>query len=205
MTTKSASRPMNNRLPSVADSLKRIDVKIRGLPPGLIFQGKGLMALQADDTKKTKPLPPAEEARLRAHWTTIDGKKQLCIPWVMIYQSICTAAGSYKFRGAKKMTTVVAATVSCETDRISLGSDKFEVFEEFCRIPPRTGSMVNIGRPKIPKWEAEFTMVVDAEQYPAEVLEKILADAGKLVGIGAWRPQLKGPYGRFEVVAFDIR
>jgi hypothetical protein len=191
---------------SVKSAVKRIAVTIRGLPPGIIFQGKGVMAAdEGESSKKKKHRPPEEEARLRAHWTTVNGKKELCIPWVMLYQSICTAAGSFKFRGQKTMATVVAATISCETDRIPLGTEKFETLEEYVRIPPRTGVMVNIGRPKLPKWEASFAMVVDDEMYSADGLKDIIAHAGKLVGIGAWRPQLKGPYGRFEVAEFEIQ
>lgn len=191
---------------SVQSTVKRISVKIRGLPPGIIFQGKGVMAAdQGESGKKKKHRPAEEEARLRAHWTGTGSNKQLCIPWVMLYQSICAAAGSFKFRGQKTMATIVAATISCETDRIPLGTSEFEVLEEYARIPPKTGSMVLIGRPKLPKWEASFVLVADDEMYAAENLRDIISHAGKLVGIGAWRPQLKGPYGRFEVTAFDIQ
>lgn len=196
----------NGNASLVQSSVKRVHVKIRGLPPGIIFQGKGVMAAdEGESGKKKKHRPAEEEARLRAHWTTVSGKKEMCIPWVMLYQSICTAAGSFKFRGQKTMATIVAATISCETDRIPLGTDKFEVLEEYVKIPPKTGAMVMVGRPRLPKWEAEFTMVADDEMYAVENLRDIIAHAGKLVGIGAWRPQLKGPYGRFEVAEFEIQ
>ena len=195
----------NNGVMTKTSTVKRIEILIRGLPPGIIFQGKGVMAAdECESGKKKKHREPAEEARLRAHWMTVAGKKELCIPWVMLYQSICTAAGSFKFRGQKTMSTIVAATISCETDRISLNTDQFEVLEEYVKIPPKTGSMVLIGRPRLPKWQATFVLVVDDEMYAAENLRDIIAHAGKLVGIGAWRPQLKGPYGRFEVSDFEI-
>jgi hypothetical protein len=189
----------------VQSGVKRINVTIRGLPPGIIFQGKGVMAAdEADGGKKKKQRPPEEEAKLRAHWTGTGASRQLCIPWVMLYQSICAAGGTFKYRGQKTMSTVVAATISCEVDKIPLGTSEYEVYEEYVRIPPRTGVMVSIGRPRIPKWEASFVLVVDDELYAAENLREIIAHAGKLIGIGAWRPQLKGPYGRFEVTEFEI-
>lgn len=185
--------------------VKSVGVTLRGLPPGIIFQGKGLMDVDAADAgKKKKARPPEEEAKLRAHWMGSGASRQLCIPWVMVYQSICTAAGSFKFRGQKTMTTVVAATISCESDNIPLGTSDFEVYEEYVRIPPRTGVMVKIGRPRLRDWTATMKLMVDDEMYAAENLREIIAHAGKLVGIGAWRPQLKGPYGRFEVTEFEI-
>ena len=205
MAVATKNRITQNGTSAVQSTVKRIAVTIRGLPPGVIFQGKGLMAADEGDTgKKKKHRPAAEEAKLRAHWTKVDGKDQLCIPWVMLYQAICAAAGSFKFRGQKTMATIVAATISCEQDRIPLGTDQFEVMEEYVKIPPKTGSMVLVGRPRLSKWQASFVMVVDDEMYAAENLRDIIAHAGKLIGIGAWRPQLKGPYGRFEVTAFEI-
>jgi hypothetical protein len=189
---------------AVQSSVKRVRVTIRGLAPGLIFQGKGVMEADADDAKKKKKRSPEEEAMMRAHWMGKGDKRELCIPWVMLYQSICKAAGSFKFRGAKTYTSMVAATVSCEVDNITLGSAEYEVFEEYVRIPPRTGVMVKIGRPRIREWKASFIMVVDDEMYAVDNLHAIIVHAGKLIGIGAWRPELKGPYGRFTVEEFEV-
>ena len=185
--------------------LKRVRVKISGLPPGIIFQGKGIMEAGADSGgKQVKPRSPDEEARLRAHWMEVDGKQQLCIPWVMLYQSICTAGNSFKFKGQKKMGGVIAATVSCEQDNIPLGTSRFETYEEWVKIPPKTGAMVKIGRPRLKTWEVEFILVVDDEMYSAEKLREVIVLAGKLVGIGAWRPERRGPYGRFELLEFEV-
>ncbi len=193
------------RAPKPFTGVKRVLVKLKSISP-LIFQGKGVMDADAgDDGKKKKKRTPEEEAEMRAHWTGKGEKRSLCVPWVMLYQSICAAAGSFKFRGQKTMTSVVAATVSCEVDSISLDTAEYDVFEEYVRIPPRTGVMVKIGRPRIREWEASFVMLVDDEMYPVDVLRGIIAHAGKLIGIGAWRPQLKGPHGRFTVESFELQ
>ena len=189
---------------AVVQTLTRIKIGLEGLPPGLLQGGKGLM--EADEGNKRPPRRTAdEEARLRAHWMKNGKGDQLCIPWVMLYNSLCFAAGDFKFRGAKKMGAVVAATVSSEQDKIPLGTNKFETFAEYCRVPPRTGAMVKLGRPLIRKWACEFVIVVDAEMYQAEVLKDIFTHAGKMVGIGCWRPSLKGPYGRFVVTKFEVQ
>lgn len=188
-------------MPSVVSTLTRIEVEIEGLPPGLLFQGKGLMELGPQG----KPLPPEEEAKLRAHWVTIKGgKKQLCIPWVMLYRSICKAGARFKDKGKRTFEAVLSPTLSCEQDRIPLGTDKFETLVEWVKIPPRTGAMVKIGRPILREWSCRFTMLADCETYNPEVLEKVIVEAGKNVGIGAWRPQLKGPYGKFRPVSFKV-
>lgn len=203
-TKKKADSNSNhvNRIPQ--PGIKKVHVTIRGLSP-LIFQGKGLMEADGEESgKKKKSRPPEEEAKLRAHWTGKGENRVLCIPWVMLYQSICSSAKSFKFRGQRTMGTVVAATITCTEDKISLGTAEFETLEEYVKIPPRTGAMVKIGRPLIREWEVSFTMIVDDELYDANVLHEIIRHAGKLIGIGAWRPELKGPHGRFEVTAFEV-
>lgn len=193
----------NHKQPVSQHGVKRVRVKIVGKLPGILFQGKGVMA--ADQGNPKPPIrTPLEEATLRAHWVGSGKDKQLCIPWVMLYNSMCTAAGSFKFRGAKKMTAVVAATVTCEVDRISLGTAEFDVYEDYVRIPPRTGSMVSIGRALIKEWSAEFVLIIDDELYDFSNIEAILKHAGNLIGIGAWRPEKRGAYGRFSVEYFQL-
>lgn len=51
-----------------------------------------------------------------------------------------------------------------------------------------------------PGWELAFTMEVQDEQLRPEVLETVLQEAGRAVGIGDYRPR----YGRFEVTYFQV-
>lgn len=190
---------------SVASTLVQIKVSIEGMPPGVMFQGKGLMLLDETNGKPKKPRPPEEEAKLRAHWTKVGGKNQLAIPAVMLYKSICKAARGIKAGGKKSMEYFLAPTLSFELDFIPLGTDKFEAFVDFCRIPPRTGAMVQIGRPLLRKWACDFVINADCERYQPQQIEAVIVEAGKFVGIGANRPELKGPYGRFTVEKFEIQ
>lgn len=206
MKTATANRTLPNddgTVSKVANTLKRVRVKICGKEPGIIFQGKGLMEEDAGSAKPPRRTPD-EEAKLRAHWMGTGRNRTLCIPWVMLYNSFCSAAGSFKYRGSKKMTAVVSATISCETDNITLGTDQYEVFAEYVRIPPRTGALVKIGRPRVREWSAEFVLVVDDELYDVNNLLPIMQHAGNLIGIGAWRPEKRGPYGRFTVAEFQV-
>lgn len=192
-------------MPSVAMTLTKVEVTVEGLPPGLIFQGKGLMAL--DGTKRKPERPPEKEAELRAHWVKVKGKKQLCIPSEMFYNSFCQAGVDFKDPNKKSrgMGNLIGATISIEPPRIPLGTAKHEVKMDWVRIPPRTGAMVEIGRPWIREWKASFTVTVDEEFWKAELLEGIIKHAGKRVGIGAWRPSLRGAYGKFVVVKFAVK
>lgn len=183
----------------------KIDVGIQGITPGLLMASKRIM--DAEKLKKGVRRTPEEDAELHCHWITVGKKKVLAIPWVNIYNSVCAAGTSFTY-GKKSMATLLAATLTSEVDMISLGTDQYEVFSVWGKIPPRTGGMVKISRPRISEWKASFVLVVDPEMYSEAALkelEKVLNHAGKMIGIGPWRPQLKGPYGRFFVTQFKIR
>jgi hypothetical protein len=50
-----------------------------------------------------------------------------------------------------------------------------------------------------PGWQSAFTLQILDEQLRPDVVEVVLQEAGRAVGIGDYRPR----YGRFEVVSFQ--
>jgi hypothetical protein len=53
--------------------------------------------------------------------------------------------------------------------------------------------------PRIDKWEADVPFHVIADEITEDVFAEHLKQAGAFVGIGRFRPQSGGYYGRFEV------
>lgn len=53
--------------------------------------------------------------------------------------------------------------------------------------------------PRIDQWKSEVTFHVIADEIVPEVFEEHLRQAGAFVGIGRFRPQSGGYYGRFNV------
>ena len=54
-------------------------------------------------------------------------------------------------------------------------------------------------RAKFDEWGAVFLLDVDPELVDEPHLEKWLAIGGKRIGLGDWRPEKSGKYGRFEL------
>lgn len=50
-------------------------------------------------------------------------------------------------------------------------------------------------------WVLDFQIEVHDEQVRPEVLEEILKEAGRAVGVGDYRPR----YGRFEIIKFEVK
>jgi len=56
-------------------------------------------------------------------------------------------------------------------------------------------------RPIFPVWACEFTILADTSVIEVEQVKQSLVNAGKLVGLGDWRPGAPrgGSFGRFTV------
>jgi hypothetical protein len=72
----------------------------------------------------------------------------------------------------------------------------------YCNANGKRGSGTRVWRtfPRIDKWEANVEFHVLADEITEEVFEDALIQAGAFVGIGRFRPENGGFFGRFEVV-----
>ena len=58
-------------------------------------------------------------------------------------------------------------------------------------------------RAKFDDWAITFTVEVDEELVDRQQLTTWLDIAGRRLGLGDWRPQKSGHYGRFETASID--
>ncbi|MEZ6097264.1 MAG: hypothetical protein R3C03_24075 [Pirellulaceae bacterium] len=59
-------------------------------------------------------------------------------------------------------------------------------------------------RPKFNDWGCLLALEVDTEMLPdVSIVQELLNIAGKIIGVGDWRPEKLGTFGRFsaEIVA----
>ena len=126
---------------------------------------------------------------------------ELCLPGEYVRQSIIMAA---KFRQdprspRKSAFDLFKAAIVSLTDLASLGKTEWDYLDQRRVQVQRNG--ITRSRPAILKgWRAEFQFMVNIPEYvPQEVLQETLANAGRLIGVGDFRPT----YGRFAVVKFD--
>ena len=129
-----------------------------------------------------------------------DGKPY--IPSAYLRGSLVEAGKNVQIAGKRKATysKVVGSCVVIYPDAIPLkGSWKpFTI----TAVNPMTKGRMPVTRPKFDKWELEFEIIA-TDDIPREKLAIILEEAGRYVGIGDWRPQKKGMYGKFTVSKFE--
>lgn len=67
---------------------------------------------------------------------------------------------------------------------------------------PKDGTAVCLIRPRFNNWEFEVTVVYDGEKINGGVVKDLFTNAGAAQGLGSFRPNCKGPFGRFEVTSW---
>ena len=78
---------------------------------------------------------------------------------------------------------------------------KWEIFKTLVVIPSTKGRVMRY-RPMLKNWLLSFNIEIEEEIDPHAVKEA-LDIAGRYVGIGDWRPQKKGKFGKFHVTSFQ--
>jgi hypothetical protein len=68
---------------------------------------------------------------------------------------------------------------------------------------PSTGGRILCHRPCFHDWRLSFTLLVDTDLISIQLVRDIVDAAGKRIGLGDFRPDCKGPFGRFCVVHWE--
>lgn len=127
---------------------------------------------------------------------------QICLPGEYLRQAIIMAA---KFRQdprspRKSAMDLFKAAVITLTDLASLGVAEWD-YEDRRRVTVQRNGITRI-RPAMKEgWRATIRLMVNIPEYvPAGLLRSVLDDAGRLVGVGDFRPT----FGRFTVANWEV-
>ena len=192
-------------------------VTVRGITPILMHSGTaGLDSKHPANIEKAeitakrgRNKTAADEARLRtldcatSLWLDVDDTPT--IPPGAFRACIENAARKSKQGPAVREGLVVADVESFDYDEKMYG----KTVEELCEKTQFTVPViVNRGRilrtrAKFDEWSCTFVVEVDDELIDQPLLQNFLDIGGRRVGIGDWRPQTSGMYGRFEVSSIE--
>jgi hypothetical protein len=192
----------------VKDQTVKIKCVIEGVNPMLV--NRFTDEAQAEATNGTRPstvgkrATPKEDAKSRLY---LNNKGESIMPSVNLIQMF-TSAGTYFKVGKSKLTTqkssLIPACLSIEElEPVIKSKDGWTVDSRPIRIPSTGGRIVR-HRPKFNDWCITFTLVLDTEIMDDKVLRDLVDCAGKRIGCGDFRPQCKGPFGKFVVTLWKV-
>lgn len=196
----------------------RYEVTITGLSPLITHNGAAGL-----DTRSPANVEKAEIARKKGSNRTISDIERLkelecqlalyldksgapTLPEGAIRACIETGARRLKQGTQVREGLVVERVASFDYDRETLGATVEELGKSAQFTVPVVVQRQRIERTraKFDEWGCTFTLDCDDELVDKEQLETWLDISGRRIGLGDWRPEKSGTYGRFEAVVKPI-
>lgn len=194
------SEPTNGAAATIEASIPyTVDVSVQGMAD-LLFHRWNCEAVDAKaKAAKGSEAKKTDDVESYVYRNDIG---DLCIPGEYFRQAIIHAA---KFRQdprspRKSAMDLYKAGVVCMTQLASLGTRDWDYLDTRRVVVQRSG--VNRTRPAMKiGWRIDLQFTVLLPEYIAQSdLHSVLDTAGRLIGVGDFRPT----YGRFGIVAFDV-
>ena len=182
--------------------MEYVKVKVDGLRPGLLLKRFPDGDLEnTSKVQKGEKGTPREQAEAGLYK---DDKGIIGVPSQMFFSAMMEAGRDLKIgkrQNSTKTSSLLPAGLAIEEIFLPLKTPKpWEVDSR--RVVPATGggtvSVISY-RPRFDEWSVEFTLSIDTEIFTKEIARQLLDMAGKRQGIGCYRPNRKGPFGRFVV------
>jgi hypothetical protein len=160
-----------------------------------------------DTPRLPRELHEAYEERVVLHKLHTDQRGEIFIPPTS-FKKLLDATALYlkeqiPGRGKETYTKHFVQAVICP-EPISLGitSDKVHIQRVFTWSQPtkRSGGRVWKLFPRIDTWEGALQIVCVDDILTLDVVERHLRIGGQITGIGVWRPQNGGMWGKFQVL-----
>ena len=193
------------------------EVQIRGIRPIIMHNGPAGL-----DTRSPANVEKAEIARKRGSNRTatddarlqelecqtalwLDSQGAPTIPEAAIRSCIETGARKLKQGSQVREGLIVDEVLSFDYDKERYGV----TVEELGKTAQFTvGVVVQRNRilrtrAKFDVWEVTFRLDTDEELVDQEQLARWLDIAGRRIGLGDWRPEKSGTYGRFETIKIE--
>ncbi len=189
--------------------MKEITFTIEGSTPLICNQFTDAAAQSATSGTRTSIVgsrgTPREIAESKLY---LDNDDKPCIPQPNLFRCIIDAGKFFK-AGKSKVTTqkssLVPSCVDLEgvTMRI-VHKEPWTVDTRPVRIPA-TGGRILAHRPKFEDWLLTAVVQLDDSVMDAKLFREIIDKAGSAIGLGDFRPDCKGPFGKFKVTNWKVK
>lgn len=188
--------------------MKTFDITIEGITPLLCNNFHDAAALAATNGSRSSMAvgdkgSPREQASAKLYR---DEDGRCVIPQPNLFRCIIDA-GKYFKAGKTKVTTqkssLIPACVEIEGLHCLIDhKDDWDVDTRPVRIPA-TGGRILAHRPRFNDWRLTFTANLDESEMSAKLFREIVDAAGRKIGLGDFRPDCKGPFGKFVVIKWE--
>lgn len=175
-------------------AIKKIDVSIQGITAILMHR------FPMEPVKVPPELDTIENQAERAAYREED-TGELFVPGIALQRTMVNGATYSKGKGRATLQKPAAACLMVSPERVLLGTKEFKIDSRPVVMPSTRGRVVR-HRPRIDDWKLSFELEYDDQLMSEVQVRQIVDDAGKRVGLLDFRPEKKGPFGRFIVTGW---
>ncbi|MET0625736.1 MAG: hypothetical protein ABW250_22565 [Pyrinomonadaceae bacterium] len=185
--------------------VEQLTYTIQGLSPLLLNNPRGMLAQSTAAPSRQKKIPTPEEEAEGGTYRTAEGI--IAVPAIAVRNAMITAAAGFKYKtrswkGFVSHVEIRPAELLPLYDSHEEPVTSYEI--DLRRAVIKGRGAVARARPLIRDWRASFTFVADTSALPhdrpRELLLQFLREAGARIGIGDYRPEKTGWFGRFTVL-----
>lgn len=185
--------------------MERVKITVEGITP-LLFNRFNQASIEGDSPGK-----PGTKKRSGAVLKNDYTEKLYRLPDGKIYTPanhitgcLINAGKNFKIMGKGKASysKLLGSVVEVEDEALIHKIQDYDSFTTTA-VNPMTKGRIVITRPIMRKWSFDFVLKIADDGLPANIVKQILDYGGLYVGIGDWRPDKKGKYGKFMVTKFE--
>lgn len=183
--------------------METITINVEGISPLLINSPGGMIAAANRGPVKTKKsLPTPEEEAELGTYRNIFG--DLCFPTAAFRGALIGGAQGRKVGMMGLGTILKGAVFPADEMTDLLDPDTGKALQDYeldvRRAVVQKKAAIMRARAKLTRWGAAVRFEIDTDFTDFEMVAEMLAIGGTRTGIGNYRPEKSGPYGRFRVV-----
>jgi hypothetical protein len=181
--------------------MKTVTFHVAGVSPLLCNSAAAFTEADAGTSKTRRSIPSPQDEAEAGTYRFPDGS--LGFPAVAFKKGVVSAAKGRKV-GRLGLPGIVLAAVFETAELIPLvhpdtGEPLSEYEIDIRGARPQGQGMVRRARPRLDAWACDVELEYDDELIEEGLLRDLLERAGRNVGVGNYRPEKSGRYGRFEV------
>lgn len=182
----------------------RIHVELTGITPLICNRFTDAAAMAASSGSRASSAAadrgtPLEIAESKLY-PGLNGKPM--IPQPNLLRSIIDGGSFFKVGKSQLTTKSSSSLYSCvmidEAEIPLIHSQPWKVDSRAVVIPATKGRIL-AHRPMFDDWKLDFEIEIDLTQITEKLFRQVVDAAGNRIGLGDFRPQRKGPYGRYVV------
>jgi hypothetical protein len=143
------------------------------------------------------------EEKLAHFHSYIDENGLFYIPSSHFKQAFCNGGSFVKAKvgnSSRSLKNIVAGQWRILEERIKFR--KFDEIDSRSAVNKNVKARIMVHRPKWNEWRCEFTLILDDDdknKLTQETVNDIIKYAGRYLGVGSYRPEHTGEFGRFEL------